>query len=85
MNWGQKLLIVSREYSPVALRQLVIDRACGYCEYCRSSGDFALESMEFEHLDIDSHTIPDIFIQLSPHSYARVLPAYPWQCLRQSI
>jgi hypothetical protein len=41
---------MSREYIPVALRQLVIDRACGYCEYCRSSGDFALESMEFEHI-----------------------------------
>jgi hypothetical protein len=41
---------MSREYIPVALRQLVIDRALGYCEYCRSSGDFALESMEFEHV-----------------------------------
>jgi HNH endonuclease len=41
---------MSREYIPVALRQLVIDRALGYCEYCRSSGDFALESMEFEHI-----------------------------------
>jgi HNH endonuclease len=41
---------MSREYIPVALRQLVIDRAFGYCEYCRSSGDFALESMEFEHI-----------------------------------
>jgi HNH endonuclease len=41
---------MSREYIPIALRQLVIDRALGYCEYCRSSGDFALESMEFEHI-----------------------------------
>jgi 5-methylcytosine-specific restriction endonuclease McrA len=39
---------MSREYIPIALRRIVIDRACGYCEYCRSSGDFALESMEFE-------------------------------------
>jgi HNH endonuclease len=41
---------MSREYIPVALRQLVTERAIGYCEYCRSSGDFALESMEFEHI-----------------------------------
>jgi hypothetical protein len=38
------------EYIPVALRQIVTERAFGYCEYCRSSGDFALESMEFEHI-----------------------------------
>jgi HNH endonuclease len=41
---------MSREYISVSLRQLVIDRAAGSCEYCRSSGDFALESMELEHV-----------------------------------
>jgi 5-methylcytosine-specific restriction endonuclease McrA len=39
-----------RDYVPAALRRLVVDRACGYCEYCRSSGRFALESMEIEHI-----------------------------------
>ena len=39
-----------REYIPAALRRLVMDRARGYCEYCRSSGRFALESMEIEHI-----------------------------------
>jgi hypothetical protein len=39
-----------RAYIPAALRRLVVDRACGYCEYCRSSGRFALESMEIEHI-----------------------------------
>jgi HNH endonuclease len=41
---------MSREYISVSLRQLVIDRAGKSCEYCRSSGDFALESMEIEHV-----------------------------------
>jgi 5-methylcytosine-specific restriction endonuclease McrA len=41
---------MSREYISVSLRQLAIDRASGSCEYCRSSGDFALESMEIEHI-----------------------------------
>lgn len=41
---------MSREYISVDLRRLVIDRAKGFCEYCRSSGDFALESMEIEHI-----------------------------------
>jgi hypothetical protein len=41
---------MSREYISVSLRQLVIDRALGACEYCRSPGDFALESMEIEHV-----------------------------------
>ena len=39
-----------REYIPAALRRLVMERARGYCEYCRSSGRFALESMEIEHI-----------------------------------
>jgi HNH endonuclease len=39
-----------KEYISVSLRQLVIDRASRFCEYCRSSGDFALESMEIEHI-----------------------------------
>lgn len=35
---------------PASLRRLVFDRARGYCEYCRSSGRFALESMELDHI-----------------------------------
>lgn len=39
-----------REYITATLRKLVVNRARGYCEYCRSSGKFALESMEIEHV-----------------------------------
>ena len=35
---------------PASLRRLVFDRTKGYCEYCRSSGRFALESMELDHI-----------------------------------
>ena len=41
---------MSREYVSAALRRLVFDRSKGYCEYCRSSGRFALESMELDHI-----------------------------------
>jgi 5-methylcytosine-specific restriction endonuclease McrA len=41
---------MSREYVPVALRRLVSDRARGYCEYCQSPGQVALESLIIEHI-----------------------------------
>jgi HNH endonuclease len=44
------LLAMSREYVPAELRRLVFDRGKGYCEYCRSSGRFALDSMEIDHI-----------------------------------
>jgi hypothetical protein len=33
---------MSSEYVPVALKQLVFDRAKGICEYCRSQAKFAI-------------------------------------------
>jgi HNH endonuclease len=39
-----------RDYIPKDLRRFVTERARGYCEYCRSPGRFALESMEIEHI-----------------------------------
>jgi hypothetical protein len=41
---------MARAYIPVKLRELVIDRAQGHCEYCRFPVRFALESMEFDHV-----------------------------------
>jgi hypothetical protein len=41
---------MSRDYIPVSLRRIVTERAQEYCEYCRSPGRFALESMEIEHI-----------------------------------
>jgi hypothetical protein len=40
---------MAKDYISVALRRLVFERARCYCEYCRSPGQFALESMEVEH------------------------------------
>jgi hypothetical protein len=39
-----------RDYISKDLRRFVTERAQGYCEYCRSPGRFALESMEVEHI-----------------------------------
>ncbi len=39
-----------RGYISASLRQLVIDRAQGHCEYCRVPVRFALESMEIDHI-----------------------------------
>ncbi len=33
-----------------AMRQIVSARAQNYCEYCRSSGEFATESFTVEHI-----------------------------------
>ncbi len=41
---------MSREYISIGLRQLVFDRAQGYCEYCRSPARVALETLAIEHI-----------------------------------
>jgi hypothetical protein len=41
---------MAKEYTPVALRRLVQARAQGYCEYCRISERYALQSMVCEHI-----------------------------------
>ena len=41
---------MAREYIPIALRQLVIERSKRNCEYCRSQARFALESLVFDHI-----------------------------------
>ena len=41
---------MSSEYVPVALRQLVFDRACGMCEYCRSPAKYAIDSLVIDHI-----------------------------------
>ncbi len=41
---------MAKSYVPVELRRLVIDRAGGYCKYCKFPVKFALESMEIDHV-----------------------------------
>lgn len=41
---------MSSEYIPVALRQLVFDRAKGTGEYCRSQSKFAIDPLITEHI-----------------------------------
>ncbi|HBE17700.1 MAG TPA: HNH endonuclease [Cyanobacteria bacterium UBA11149] len=41
---------MSSEYIPVALKQLVFDRAKGICEYCRSQAKFAIDSLVIDHI-----------------------------------
>ena len=36
---------MSSQYIPVALRQLVFDRACGLCEYCRSQAKYSTDPL----------------------------------------
>ncbi len=38
------------EYVPVALKQLVFDRAKGMCEYCRSQAKFAIDPLVIDHI-----------------------------------
>lgn len=38
------------EYVPVAVERLVVERAGGRCEYCRSPEAFALDAFEMEHI-----------------------------------
>jgi HNH endonuclease len=41
---------MSSEYIPVALKQVVFDRAKGICEYCRSQSKFAIDPLITEHI-----------------------------------
>ncbi|MBW4620178.1 MAG: HNH endonuclease [Cyanosarcina radialis HA8281-LM2] len=41
---------MSSEYIPVALKQLVFDRARGTCEYCRSQAKFAIDPLVIDHI-----------------------------------
>ncbi|HAZ45309.1 MAG TPA: HNH endonuclease [Cyanobacteria bacterium UBA11369] len=38
------------EKTPEAIRRIVAARAFGYCEYCRCSNQFAIESFTVEHI-----------------------------------
>jgi hypothetical protein len=42
-------------YIPVALRQLVIERAEGHCEYCRFPQDAAFLNFEVDHIVSEKH------------------------------
>jgi 5-methylcytosine-specific restriction endonuclease McrA len=41
---------MSSEYVPVALKQLVFDRARGLCEYCRSQAKYAIAPLVIDHI-----------------------------------
>lgn len=41
---------MSSEYIPVALKQLVFNRASGLCEYCRSQARFAIDPLVIDHI-----------------------------------
>ncbi len=41
---------MSSEYIPVALKQLVFDRANGLCEYCCSQARFAIDPLVIDHI-----------------------------------
>jgi HNH endonuclease len=41
---------MSSEYIPVALKQLVFNRARGLCEYCRSQARFAIDPLVIDHI-----------------------------------
>ena len=41
---------MSSQYVPVALRQLVFDRACGLCEYCRSQAKYSTDPLVIDHI-----------------------------------
>jgi hypothetical protein len=41
---------MSSEYVPVALKQLVFDRAAGMCEYCRSQAKYSVDPLVMEHI-----------------------------------
>lgn len=41
---------MSSEYIPVALRQIVFDRACGICEYCHSQAKYAVDPFVMDHI-----------------------------------
>ena len=41
---------MSSEYIPVALKQLVFNRANGLCEYCHSQARFAIDPLVIDHI-----------------------------------
>ena len=41
---------MSSEYVPIALKQLVFDRARGLCEYCRSQAKYAIDPLVIDHI-----------------------------------
>jgi hypothetical protein len=46
---------MSRTYIPAALRQAVIERAAGVCEYCRFPQALSLFGFEIEHIVAEQH------------------------------
>lgn len=46
---------MSRTYIPVVLRQAVIERAAGRCEYCRYPQEMAFLAFEVEHVIAEKH------------------------------
>lgn len=46
---------MSRTYIPVALRQLVFDRAFGRCEYCGFPQQMSFTTFEYEHIIAEKH------------------------------
>jgi HNH endonuclease len=41
---------MSSDYVPVALKQLVFERAIGLCEYCRSQAKYAIDPLVIDHI-----------------------------------
>jgi 5-methylcytosine-specific restriction endonuclease McrA len=41
---------MSSDYVPVALKQLVFERASGLCEYCRSQAKYAIDPLVIDHI-----------------------------------
>lgn len=41
---------MTERYIPAALRRLVMERAAGYCEYCRCPAKYAAQSFAIEHI-----------------------------------
>lgn len=53
---------MNEERVPVALKRLVVERAQGCCEYCRSQARFAMQSFSTEHVEpriLDGETTLD--------------------------
>jgi hypothetical protein len=41
---------MDKKYIPALLKQAIIDRANGCCEYCRSQARFSMQSFSIEHI-----------------------------------
>ncbi len=46
---------MTRKYVPAALRQIVLERAKGRCEYCLYPQEAAFISFEYEHVIAEKH------------------------------